>query len=199
LLGLSLKEHGTHMQIYFCAAQLSSAELLWKYTSIRDFSFLESWIQSKTCKKRKRSPPVCKNDSERTNEHTKEFQNCRIHTIKANLLFLFLFLLDRNRKWRWTAFSIVLVSESLRSHYLLFLSKNSTRLIYLFLLVRTGKLSPYFMTTFSLSRDKANNRRQPFVSILSEINFSKKPYFAFNFQKIQPFTEICFAAISMVK
>lgn len=118
LFGISLKEHGTHVQVCFCAGQLGYAELLWKYTSVREWSSLKSWILSKTCKKIKHSPPVCKNDSERTNEHTKEFQNCKIHTIKANLLFLFLFLLDWNRKWRWRDFWTVLVSESLRAHCL---------------------------------------------------------------------------------
>lgn len=106
-------------QVYFCTAPLSSAEVFWKYANTEDLSFLEPWIQSKNCKKRKCSPPVCMSDSEKTNEHTKEFQNCRIHTIKANLLFLFLFLLARKRIQRWTAFRIATVSESLRAHCLL--------------------------------------------------------------------------------
>lgn len=125
-------------QVYFSAAPLSFAEVFWKYTNSEDLSILESWIQSKNCKKRKRSPPVCMNDSEKTNEHTKEFQNCRIHTIKANLLFLFLFLLARKRTQRWTSFQIAIVSESFRAHcllwniqqYFLSLSGDCSRLIF---------------------------------------------------------------------
>lgn len=117
VFGIPLTKHGSP-GFLLC----SPTEFCWtalKFTSVRDLGFLEPWIQSKTCKERKRSPPVCKNDSERTNEHTKEFQNCRIHTIKANLLFLFLSLLDRNTKWRWTTFWIMPVSEGLRAHRLL--------------------------------------------------------------------------------
>lgn len=163
LFGVSVRERGTHTQL--CSAQLKGALrncFESTYTNARDLSFLEPWIPSKTCKKRKRSPPVCKNDSERTNEHTKEFQNDRIPTIKANLLFLVYFLLDRNGKCRWTAFwtEFFQTAQDLTACYeicqiFLFLSKDYRRKIYLFLLVKAKKFHIFHYTTMATaSRDR---------------------------------------------
>lgn len=165
------------LQVYFCGVPLSYDELLWKYTSMGDLSFLESWIQSKNCKKRKRSPPVCMNDSEWTNEHTKEFQNCRIHTIKANLLFLFLFVLDRKKNMKMDSFldcdcfrrlksSLSTMKHKAIFSYFIFFSGGCRRLIYFFSLIETEKMTPHFLYQKCYCIDKANNGIQPFVSIL---------------------------------